>query len=123
MSKKILVIDDDPDIREMIKSRLKANGYTVIVASDGSEGLEMAKREHPDLILLNVMMPKLSGVTAAIRLKETKETESIPIILITGISESEARALALRFGAENYIIKPFEGSELVNKIEKVLKGF
>lgn len=124
MSRKtiVLVIDDDSDIREMVKSRLKASGYAVIEASGGLEGLEKANKEHPDLILLNVMMPDLSGVTTAIRLKQSEETEFIPIILVTGINEDEARTLVLRIGGGDYIIKPFEGQELVDKIEKILKG-
>jgi len=118
---KILVVDDDPAIGKVVKSRLEVNGYEVIIAEDGEEGIRKAKKELPDLIIINVMMPKLSGITAVLNLQKDKRAEVIPVILLTGVPEAETQTLASRLNVTDYIIKPFEGQELVAKVEKALK--
>ena len=118
---KILLVDDDVDFLKMMQSRLEVNGYEVITASNGLEGLEKAKEIHPDIILLNVMMPELSGVTTALRLKEIKELKSIPVIIVTGIKEAETALLIEHIQVSDYIIKPFKPEDLLVKIKNVLK--
>lgn len=120
--KKILVVDDDKNIIQTLKTRLEVNGYRIITASDGLEGLEKAKNEKPDLILLNVMMPHLDGIMTTLRLKGVPEIKSTPIIIMTGIKERDNMVLAKHVGASDYITKPFESSELLKKIEKLLSS-
>lgn len=119
--KKILIVDDDRDFIETIKSRLEVNGFEVVCGYSGREGLELAKSEKPDLLLLNIMMSELSGITTAIRLMEEDETKSIPIILISGIKREELEFLAQRIAVEDFITKPFDSEELLKKIKQVLK--
>ena len=118
---KILIVDDDKNIIETLKIRLEANGYKVITAQNGLEGLEKARQEKPDLILLNVMMPKLNGIMTTLKLKGMNETKSTPIIIMTGIKEKDEMILARHVGASDYITKPFESSTLLKKIENILK--
>ena len=118
---KILVVDDDENIRKTVKLRLEeAGGYQVITACNGVEALEMAKAHNPDLILLNVMMPKLNGIMTTLRLKGAEQTKSIPVIIMTGIKERDEMILARHVGAADYITKPFESAELLKKIERLL---
>ena len=120
--KKILIVDDDENIIQTLKMRLEANGYKVFTASDGVEGLERAKEAEPDLILLNIMMPRLNGIMTTLRLKGIGQTKSIPIIIMTGIKEREEMILARHVGAADYITKPFDSAELLKKIEKLLSS-
>lgn len=121
MAKKILVVDDEPNIVTMIKSRLKANGYDVITACDGQEGLEKAQNENPDLILLDVMMPKLTGYKVARLLKFDSSFNDIPIIMLTARSQEKDIELGATVGVNMYITKPFEPEELLEAI-KILLG-
>lgn len=117
--KKVLVIDDEPDFLEMIKIRLEANGYEVIDAYDGEEGLKKAEGENPDIILLDIMMPKKDGYTLLRELKHKKATKSIPIIVLT--AKPGMRDLFGMEGINDYIVKPFEDEELLLRIKKALK--
>ena len=119
--KKILIIDDEPDLVKMLSSRLESNGYKTISASTGVEGLQKAKEEHPDLILLDIMLPQLSGVTIALWLKESEETKSIPIIVITVVEKDELSLLFRRIEVSDYISKPFDVEELLCKIKNAIK--
>ncbi len=118
--KKILIVDDDENIIQTLKMRLEANGYKVFTASNGVEGLEQAKEVGPDLILLNIMMPRLDGIMTTLKLKGTEQIRSIPVIIMTGIKEKEEMVLARHVGAADYITKPFEHDELLKKISKLL---
>lgn len=118
---KILIVDDDRNIVEMVTLRLKTNGYQVISAFNGSDALAKAKEEKPDLILLNIMLPQLNGIMTTLKLKSNKETKSVPVIIISGIKERDEQILAHHVGAADYIIKPFESEELLTKIAKALK--
>lgn len=118
--KRILVVDDDKNIIQTLKMRLETNGYKVMTASNGQEGLEKAKEAPPDLILLNIMMPQLNGIMTTLKLKGAAQTKSIPIIIMTGIKEREEMILAKHVGATDYITKPFDSAELLRKIEKLL---
>ena len=118
--RKILIVDDDKNIIETLKTRLETNGYRIITASNGLEGLDKANAEKPDLIILNVMMPQLDGIMTTLRLKGMAETKTTPIIIMTGIKERDNMILARHVGASDYITKPFESSELLKKIDKLL---
>ena len=118
---KILVVDDEPNIREMIKLRLEANNFKVICAAEGNEGLALAMLEKPDFVLLDVILPKLGGINMFHRLKKSVETKSIPVILFSAIPGEEIEPLCHRLGAEDFIIKLFEAKDLLEKIKNILK--
>jgi len=129
MGKKVLVVDDDPDIRILNKSIVEESGYTPIEAENGEEGLKMAKKENPDLIILDVLMPKQSGVRLYRELVTDKSLKDIPIILLSGIAKStflrSQKALTQFGGAEVpepevYLEKPIEPEELANRIKEAL---
>jgi DNA-binding response OmpR family regulator len=121
MAKRILVVDDEPHIVKIVASRLKANGYEVITAGDGMEGIEKAKKDKPDLILLDIAMPTMTGQEALKKLKEDKDTKSIPVIMLTGRSGAEdiVKCIA-EGGAKDYIVKPFMAGDFLKKINTVL---
>ena len=123
MVNKVLVVDDEPHIIKLVETRLKSNGYTVITACDGLEGFEKAKAENPDIILLDITMPRMSGKDALMKLKEDKQTSSIPVIMLTGRSGAEDIVDCLtKGGAADYIVKPFMAEEFLNKINIVLEA-
>lgn len=117
---RILIIEDEPDITELIKTRVESVGYRTIAAYDGVEGLEMAKKELPDLILLDILMPRMDGITVAIRLKKMEETKSIPIIIVSVTRGPDEEGLTKKIGVEEYLYKPLDAEELLSKIKKVL---
>jgi CheY-like chemotaxis protein len=123
MAKKILVVDDEPHIVKLVSSRLEANGYEVIAASDGKEGIEKAKEEQPDLILLDIAMPKMTGHEVLKKLKEDKDTKSIPVIMITGRSGAEDIVQCIADGgAVDYIVKPYIAADFLKKINSALQS-
>jgi len=118
---KILIVEDDKSLREMYQLRLSINGYDVIEAGDGEEGLDVAIKEKPDLILLDIMMPKMSGMDVLDILKSTPETKDIPVIVLTALTEENVKAKGLVYGAEDYLIKSQTmPGQVVEKIEGVL---
>lgn len=110
----ILIVDDEPDILRMLGLRLKKSGYHVVTAVDGEEALSKVNQDNPDLILLDVHLPKIKGDEIARRLKESDRYKHIPIVFIT----ADARAENLY--ADGCLIKPFDGDEMVQKIESYL---
>ena len=122
MGRKILVVDDEPHLVDMVATRLRANRYEAVTAVRGGEGIEKAKREKPDLILLDVLMPDMDGYGVLSRLKEAPETKEIPVIMLTVRRWNEDIERALSAGAVDYIGKPFEPKDLLDKIQKVLKN-
>ena len=116
--KKILVIDDELDFVNLVKVRLEANGYEVIDALNGEDGLKKAEAENPDLILLDIMMPKKDGYTLLRELKYKEATKSIPVIVLT--AKPGMRDLFGMEGVSDYIVKPFEDEELLLRIKKTL---
>jgi len=120
MSKKILLVDDEPQLVDMVKMRLEANGYEVIIATDGQEGLEKAKNENPDLIILDIMMPKLDGYKVCGLLKKDARHSKIPIIVFTARTQEGDVKLAQNMGADAYIMKPFEPQILLSKVSELL---
>ena len=122
MGKKILVVDDEPFIVEMVVSRLKASGYNTISAGDGEEALAKARSENPDLIILDIMLPGMDGFQACAALKQDERYQRIPIILFTAKAGDEARQTGLEdCGADAYMTKPFEAKSLLAKIAELLK--
>jgi DNA-binding response OmpR family regulator len=119
--KTILLIDDDPEIIESMRAILDNLGYRIIVARDGNAGLVVAEREHPDLIVLDMMMPKKSGFLVLERLR-TRPDGLIPTIMITGNEGSRHRAYAEFLGVSDYIRKPFAMEKLVKSIERILSA-
>jgi len=117
----VLVVDDDPEIVAMLSTRLAARGYKVTTAGDGHKALEIAKREHPDVMLLDVMMPGKSGWEVARSLKQDPVTQGIKIVMVTAIGEQVNEITSPLYGADAYIDKPFEFQELEKAIEGVLE--
>ncbi|MFH1836904.1 MAG: response regulator [Candidatus Omnitrophota bacterium] len=120
MSKKILVVDDEPHIIMMVKSRLAANGFDVVTANSGLEGFEIAKKERPDLIILDILMPEMTGLEALEKIKSTEETKNIPVIMFTAKGQSDDIEKAQEGGAADYIVKPFSPLVLLEKVKKAL---
>jgi DNA-binding response OmpR family regulator len=119
MSKKILVVDNEVDLVEMIKLRLEANDYEVIIACDGAEALEKIKNEKPDLIILDILMPRMSGYEFLRKLRKQKDsTKEIPVIIIS--ARTRMKSLFDNWEISDFISKPFDAKELLLKIENVL---
>lgn len=118
---KVLVVDDEPDIVESIKFRLEMEDIDCITANDGEEGLETAKKEMPDLILLDVMMPKMNGYKVARMLKFDAAFKDISIIMLTARSQEKDIELGEETGADEYVTKPFDMEELVVLVKKYLE--
>ena len=119
--KKILIVDDEADMRVMFSTRLEISNFEVIEAEDGEEGLEKAKKEKPDLIVLDLMLPKINGFEVCRMLKFDDNYKNIPIIVLSALSQQNEREKATQCGADAYFIKPFDLSLLVTKIESLLK--
>ena len=118
---KILIIDDETEFVEMIAFRLaKSGGYEVVTAFDGEAGLLKASSEHPDLIILDVWMPKKDGYQVIKELKESAETAKIPVIFLTAGTAAQISTKIKEAGAADYITKPFEAADLMEKIKKCL---
>ncbi len=118
---KILVIDDETQLIEMVQMRLEAAGYEVVTASDGQEGLDKAKSIEPDLILCDVMMPKMDGYKVCGLLKNDSRYSKIPLILFTARAQQDDQDVGDEVGADAYITKPFEPPVLLAKIKELLE--
>ena len=116
----VLLVDDDPDIREIISYNLEKADYRVLTASDGIEGIKMCKKHKPDLVLMDVMMPGMSGFEVARELQFNEATKDIPIIFVTGFGIKEASTSVVPPEGYGYVVKPFTKAELANAIESVL---
>lgn len=122
MSKKrILLIDDETELVKAIEIRLKHAGYEVLTACDGRDGLEKAKSERPDLILLDILMPRMDGYQTLVELKALDKVKSIPVIMLTAESMIDDVSKAADSGADDYVVKPFSHVTLLEKIHKALK--
>jgi len=119
-SARILAVDDSPTILEMISAILTSGGYEVITAADGNEALVAARAESPDLILLDVMLPKLDGYRVCRLLKFDSKYKSIPIIMLTAKTEEQAMATGIRTGADQYLTKPVEPERLLAAVAEEL---
>ena len=119
-SARILVVDDDPEIVTMLSMRLAKRGYTVSTASDGNEAIEVAKRERPDIVLLDVMMPGKSGWEVARALKQDPVTQSAKIVMVSAIGQKTNEITAPIYGADAHVDKPFEFEHLERVIERLV---
>lgn len=113
----ILVVDDDPDIRDLVSFKLEQMGHQVTTENDGEGGLAAAIAERPDMVLLDVMMPKLTGIEVCQKLRDNAETAHVPIILITAKAQEFDIERGFAAGADDYIVKPFSPRELVSRVE------
>jgi DNA-binding response OmpR family regulator len=118
MPKKILVIDDEPQIIEICEDYLRSNGYTAISALSGLDGIEKARTEQPDLIVLDIMMPEMDGYEVT---KRIRKVNNVPIIMLTARVEETDMLIGLELGADDYITKPFSPRELIARIKTVLR--
>ena len=121
MPETILVVDDDPDIARFVEVNLRSAGYDVAVASDGEEALQRANEMRPDLVLLDVMMPRIDGFEVAQRLRRNPVTANTSIIMLTAKALSTDKVLGLTAGADDYIIKPFDPIELLARVKGTLR--
>lgn len=121
MGKKILVIEDDANILELLAYNLSKESYVVKQAETGERGIGMAKKERPDLILLDLMLPKVDGLEVCRTLKADAETKGIPIIMVTAKGEESDIVCGLEMGADDYVTKPFRPKELVARVRSVLR--
>lgn len=117
---KILVVEDDINLSELIKMRLEENGFEVITAYDGVDAISQVRKNTPNLIVLDLMLPKLDGYQVCTILKNYESFSKIPIIIISARSSNEAKEIALRAGADAFILKPFDGQKLVATIKNLL---
>jgi len=143
MSKKILIVDDEPDIITFLSALLEENGYESVSAKDGTEGLELLRKEKPDLVLLDLMMPKKSGITMFQELRKDPELSNIPVIVVTGVSEVtgvdfrnfmfkqpmrdekkfvETTGLSKYTVPDGYIEKPIDPDELIKVVNETLNA-
>ena len=123
MATKILVIEDDEAIRDVVRFTLENNGFSqVITAGDGARGLQIAQREQPSLILLDLMLPQLDGLSVCRELKRDEATRNIPVIMLTAKSEESDIVLGLELGACDYITKPFSNKVLVARVRAQLRS-
>lgn len=117
-NKTILVVDDEPAIRKILQKRLAIAGYRVAIAADGQEALDVFATEAPDLVVLDVMLPKLDGLGVC---QELRKTSDIPIIMLSALGEVSDRIAGLQLGADDYLAKPFSLKELEERINAVLR--
>lgn len=117
-NEKILVVDDDTNICELLRLYLTKEGYQVTVANDGEEGLEKFNQVKPDMVLLDVMMPKMDGLEVCRRIRKAGNT---PVMMLTAKGETFDKVLGLELGADDYVVKPFESKEIVARIKAVLR--
>lgn len=121
MAKRILIVDDEPDVLELVGSNLRRAGFEVATAEDGREALEKAARLRPALVVLDVMLPGMAGTEVCKLLKRDPATASIPVIMLTARAEEIDRVVGLELGADDYVAKPFSPRELVLRVQSVLR--
>ncbi|MDX1601080.1 MAG: response regulator [Anaerolineales bacterium] len=117
---KVLVAEDERDIRELITFTLRYHGHDVLAASNGEEALELALKEHPDLVLLDIRMPRMNGYEVCRSIKENEVTKHIPVVFISAKGQEAEVKEGLDAGATDYILKPFSPDQLVERVSQVL---
>jgi two-component system alkaline phosphatase synthesis response regulator PhoP len=118
--KKILIVDDEKDIVSLVSLHMKMAGFLVYFAYDGYTALDICKTENPDMIILDLMLPKLNGFEVCRRLKEAEETRCIPVIMLSARAETEDKLLGFNVGADDYVTKPFSPRELLARVKRVM---
>jgi DNA-binding response OmpR family regulator len=119
---KVLLVDDDPVILKLLQVNFEMEGYTVSTACDGVEGLEKARAEHPDIVLLDIMMPRMDGLQVTKELKGNDDTKGIPIILLSAKAQASDVQAGKEMGADDYLTKPFDPLELLDRVNELLEG-
>jgi len=119
---KILIVDDSPTERHVLKTILENNGHNVETATTAEEGIEVAKKTKPDLILMDVVMPGINGFQATRKLSKDADTATIPVIIVTTKDQETDRVWGLRQGAKDYLTKPMDEAELMSKIKSLIGG-
>jgi DNA-binding response OmpR family regulator len=117
--KRILLVDDDAEIVESLRLALESNGYNVLIARDGNQGLALSERENPDLVILDMMMPKRSGFLVLEKMRRTRETP-LRVIMITANEGSRHKAYAEMLGVDDYIRKPFPMDRLIESVQRLI---
>jgi DNA-binding response OmpR family regulator len=118
---RILVVDDEPDLVVLLEEHLTQEGYRVSTATTGMQAITRARQEVPDLILLDVMMPGVSGFDVCNILQDTPETAAIPIVFLTAVTDTKRKVMGLNLGADDYITKPFDLHELAARVQAALR--
>ena len=116
----VLVVEDDPVILRLLEVNFELEGFGVILAHDGAEGIELARSDRPDIIVSDIMMPKVSGIELVEALKGDPSTASIPIILLSAKAQTSDLKLGMDAGADDYVTKPFEPLDLVDRVNRLL---
>ncbi len=122
MNKRILIVDDEPDIVELLGMRLRKSGYEILTAVDGMEGLEKARKEIPDLVILDVMMPRMDGFQVCRLLKFDEKYKKIPIMMLTSRGQESDKSLGKEVSADAYLPKPYEINVLLKEVKRLLEG-
>lgn len=121
-NKKILLVEDEPEFRLALRMRLEANGYEVIEADNGVTGLDLARNQKPDLMVLDIMLPKMDGFKVARLLKFDEHHKHIPIVMLTARAQQSDKETGLAVGADAYLTKPFKPQEILDAIARLLAG-
>ncbi len=119
---RVLIVDDSPTETQLLSSIMSKHGFDVLTADNGEDGIKLAKREQPDVILMDVVMPGMNGFQATRQLTRGEETKHIPVIIITTKDQETDRIWGMRQGAKDYLTKPVEESKLLATVRKVLEG-
>jgi len=117
---RIMIVDDSPTETHVLKTMLEGNGYATLMAADGEQAIELCRREQPDLVLMDVVMPGMNGFQATRTLHRDPHTSSIPIIMVTSKNQETDKEWARRQGATEYLVKPVKEGDLIGKIRSVL---
>ncbi len=120
---KILIAEDEPDIRELVAFMLRFAGYEVMAASNGEEAVQAATREVPDLVLMDVRMPRMTGYDACRIMKASPELRDVPVVFLSAKGQESEIQSGLEAGAEEYLLKPFSPDELTNRVRTILSKF
>jgi two-component system phosphate regulon response regulator PhoB len=118
---KILVIEDEPDLQQVLEYNLRQSGHDVLVAGRGEEGLALARDQRPDLVLLDLMLPDISGTEVCKSLRDSAKTRKLPVIMLTARGEEIDRVVGFELGADDYVVKPFSVRELLLRIQAILR--
>ena len=118
--KKIVVVEDEPPLQLMVKERLQSEGFFVVSAFDGQTALDLVEKYNPDLIILDILLPRIDGFEVLKRLKENRKTAKIPVIVLTALSQPKDIEKGIGLYAEKYLIKPFKPAVLIEEVKKTL---
>jgi diguanylate cyclase (GGDEF)-like protein len=121
VKKTVLIVDDEPSVIDSVKSELEATGFNVVVATNGQDALDLARKVRPDLIMLDILMPKISGLEVCSRIREDFLTSRIPIVILTVLSDTRKKVMAINGGADDFLTKPFDPEEVVARVRMIIR--